>query len=47
MTVGKLQQIMTMHVTADTQLGKVLDALEASPFANNTIVSVFGDHGWQ
>lgn len=29
----------------DAQVGKVLDALEASPHANNTIVMFWGDHG--
>lgn len=31
----------------DSLVGRVLDALAASPFANNTVISVFGDHGWQ
>eukprot|EP01060_Flectonema_neradi_P011255 TRINITY_DN18357_c0_g1_i1.p1 TRINITY_DN18357_c0_g1~~TRINITY_DN18357_c0_g1_i1.p1 ORF type:complete len:538 (+),score=109.66 TRINITY_DN18357_c0_g1_i1:54-1667(+) len=31
----------------DLYLGMVLDALDASPFANNTVISLFGDHGWQ
>jgi len=31
---------------ADTQIGRVLDALEKSPNRDNTIVVVFGDHGW-
>ena len=30
----------------DAQLGRVLDALEASGRADNTIVVVWGDHGW-
>lgn len=30
---------------ADAQIGRILDALEESPHADNTIVVVFGDHG--
>lgn len=30
----------------DAQIGKVLDALAASPYADNTIVVLFGDHGY-
>ncbi len=32
---------------ADVQLGRLLDALDASPHADNTIVVVWSDHGWQ
>ncbi len=31
---------------ADAQIGRVLDALEASPHAKNTIVVFWTDHGW-
>ncbi|MDF7798618.1 sulfatase [Pontiellaceae bacterium B1224] len=31
---------------ADTKVGLVLDALEASPYATNTIVVLWGDHGY-
>ncbi|MEM7373538.1 MAG: DUF1961 family protein [Bacteroidota bacterium] len=31
---------------ADHYVGQVLDALEASPYANNTIVVLFSDHGY-
>ena len=31
---------------ADTMLGKVLDALDSSPHADNTIVVLWSDHGW-
>lgn len=31
---------------ADAQLGHVLDALEASPARDNTIVVLWSDHGW-
>lgn len=30
---------------ADAQVGRVLDALDASPYRDNTIVVLFGDHG--
>ncbi len=31
---------------ADKQIGRLLDALDASPNANNTIVVLWTDHGW-
>ncbi len=31
---------------ADAQVGRVLDALRKSPYADNTIVVLWGDHGW-
>ncbi|MFC7337782.1 sulfatase [Haloferula chungangensis] len=30
----------------DTKIGEVLDALESSPYASNTIVVLWGDHGY-
>lgn len=30
----------------DSQIGKVLDALEANGLAENTVVVIWGDHGW-
>lgn len=31
---------------ADAQLGRILDALDGSPHAENTIVVLWSDHGW-
>ena len=31
----------------DTQIGRVLDALEKEGLADNTIIVLWGDHGWQ
>ncbi|MCE6987559.1 sulfatase [Dyadobacter sp. CY323] len=31
---------------ADGQIGRLLDALEKSEYAKNTIIVFFGDHGW-
>src|SRR5688572_3712714 len=31
---------------ADHQIGRLLDALDASPHAKSTIVVLWGDHGW-
>ena len=30
----------------DAQVGRIMDALDASPFADNTIVVLWSDHGW-
>jgi arylsulfatase A-like enzyme len=32
---------------ADAMVGHLLDALERSPYADNTIVVIWSDHGWQ
>ena len=32
---------------ADEMVGRLLDALENSPYADNTIVVIWSDHGWQ
>ncbi len=31
---------------ADAQLGKIISTLDTSPYANNTIVVLWSDHGW-
>lgn len=30
----------------DAQVGRIIEALEASPYAENTVVVVWSDHGW-
>ena len=30
----------------DAQVGRVLDALDQSPYSKNTIIALFSDHGW-
>jgi arylsulfatase A-like enzyme len=31
---------------ADTMIGRLLEALDESPYARNTIIVLWGDHGW-
>ena len=31
----------------DAQVGRLLDALDASPYKDNTIVVLWSDHGWE
>jgi arylsulfatase A-like enzyme len=41
-----VQAYLASITFADTQLGRLLDALERSPFSENTIVVVWSDHGY-
>lgn len=42
-----IQGYLASIAYADAMLGRLLDALEASPYADNTIVVIWSDHGWQ
>ena len=48
---GQLQLAMQAYLAsisyADACIGEVLNALENSPYKNNTVVILFSDHGWQ
>ncbi len=41
-----IQSYLASIYFADTMLGRVLDALERSEYAENTIVVLWSDHGW-
>lgn len=41
-----IQSYLASIYFADTMIGKVLDALEQGPNADNTIVVLWSDHGW-
>ena len=41
-----LQAYMACVAFIDDQVGTVLDALEASPYADNTVVVLTSDHGF-
>jgi arylsulfatase A-like enzyme len=41
-----VQAYLASITYADTQLGRLLDAFEASGHKDNTIVVLWGDHGW-
>ena len=41
-----VQGYLACGAFVDAQVGKVLDALYASPYADNTIVVLWSDHGW-
>jgi arylsulfatase A-like enzyme len=48
---GKWHEAVRAYLAAitwsDSQLGRILDALESSAYADNTVIVVWGDHGWQ
>ena len=41
-----VQAYLASITYADTQLGRLLDALDKSPAKDNTIIVLWGDHGW-
>lgn len=41
-----VQAYMACITFADAQIGRILDALDASEYAENTIVCLWSDHGW-
>ena len=43
---GAIQGYLAAISFLDAQVGRVLDALEKSPHATNTVICFFGDHGW-
>jgi arylsulfatase A-like enzyme len=47
---GRWKEAVQAYLAAisylDGQVGRVLDALEKSPYAANTIICLWGDHGW-
>lgn len=42
-----IQAYLASVAAADAMLGILLDNLEKSPYADNTIVVIWSDHGWQ
>ncbi len=41
-----VQAYLANTTFADAAVGRILDALESSPYADNTYVVLWGDHGW-
>ena len=41
-----VQAYLASVAFVDAQVGRVLDALDDSPYAKNTIIVLFSDHGW-
>lgn len=41
-----VQAYLASIAFVDAQVGRVLDALDASPHASNTVICLWGDHGW-
>ena len=41
-----VQAYLASITFADAQVGRLMEALDESPYADNTIVILWGDHGW-
>ena len=41
-----MQGYLAAITYADAMIGRLLDALDASPYRDNTIIVLWGDHGW-
>lgn len=41
-----IQAYLASITYADAQLGRLLDAFEQSPWMDNTVIVLWGDHGW-
>ncbi len=41
-----VQAYLASIAFVDVQIGRLLDALDSSPHADNTIIVLWGDHGW-
>ena len=41
-----IQHYLASISFADAQIGKLIDALDDSPYANNTVIVLWSDHGW-
>ena len=41
-----VQAYLACSTFADAQIGRVLDALEQSPYKDNTVIVLWTDHGW-
>jgi arylsulfatase A-like enzyme len=42
-----VQGYLASSAYADAMVGRLLDALEASPYPQNTVIVLWSDHGWQ
>ena len=41
-----IQGYLASIAFADAMIGRVIDSLDSSPYRDNTIVTLWGDHGW-